>query len=298
MLSLSFTFTQHHNIWLDYPHYCQTMSPIVNSTRISIPPSNPRASPLALAPGDLLLDIALFLETRSDLLNFCLTVCYLYYTLKTEMTTSLSHIMSLLMFLQCSTNLLSWDRLNNVASPWECFRERQTLLGTSVNSLSDHKQNTSRISVPRTTLLPRMPSGRLQAKSVWMLSWCLSGMQTNCRIMKTCGSPCELGELSRLTMSSWSWQTICRCNPDVHSYDTSEQPLVRFSLTSTAMCVPSTPISFLRRLTLFNGLHLAVRFSRFARILSHSEKWVLRESDKPFLGGLVIFATFLFYLYQ
>ena len=58
------------------------MASLMISTRTSIPPLNPRESPLAFAPGDLLLDIALFLETRSDLLNFCLTVCPLYYTLK------------------------------------------------------------------------------------------------------------------------------------------------------------------------------------------------------------------------
>jgi hypothetical protein len=51
------------------------MAPLIISTRTSIPPLDPRESPLAFAPGDLLLDIALFLETRSDLLNFCLTVC-------------------------------------------------------------------------------------------------------------------------------------------------------------------------------------------------------------------------------
>jgi hypothetical protein len=49
---------------------------------------------------------------------------------------------------------------------------------------------------------------------------------------------------------------------------------------------------------LINDLRLAFRFSRLARILTHSEKWVLRESGQPFLGWLVIFAIFSSYLYQ
>ena len=34
----------------------------------------PVGAPFVMASGDLLLDIALFLETRLDVLNFCLTV--------------------------------------------------------------------------------------------------------------------------------------------------------------------------------------------------------------------------------
>ena len=34
----------------------------------------PLEAPFAMAPGDLLIEIALLLETRLDILNFCLTV--------------------------------------------------------------------------------------------------------------------------------------------------------------------------------------------------------------------------------
>ena len=59
-----------------------------------------------------------------------------------------------------------------------------------------------------------------------------------------------------------------------------------------------TPVGFLRRLILINDLRLAFRFPRFARILTHFEKWVLRESGQPFLRWLVIFAIFFSYRYQ
>jgi hypothetical protein len=37
-----------------------------------------------MVPGDLLMEIALFLETRLDILNFCLTVCYFFFQNSTD----------------------------------------------------------------------------------------------------------------------------------------------------------------------------------------------------------------------
>ncbi|KAF8149532.1 hypothetical protein B0H34DRAFT_667733 [Crassisporium funariophilum] len=80
------------------------------TTAPSSPLKAPR-SPFAIAPGDLLIEIALFLETRSDILNLCLTSNYVF----ANVSSVLYETVVLQSIEQCSLTLGMLHRRSDIA---------------------------------------------------------------------------------------------------------------------------------------------------------------------------------------
>ena len=155
----------------------------------------PSKTPFAMAPADLLIEIALFLETSLDILNFSLTVRPLYFeslALFNRFISILSHSMSFWVSHQSFTRPSCCTLLNSAPLLWECWLDDSTLLDMCESLWLDLKQSTIISALP-TTLLCLQLYNESQVQWVWMPWSSFNGMQKKCRFWRTCGLPCVLG---------------------------------------------------------------------------------------------------------
>lgn len=142
----------------------------------------PPKIPFAMAPDDLLIEIALFLETSLDLLNFCLTVRHLVFwmALLNRFISTLSRSMSFRVSPRSFTRPSCCTLLNSASSPWRCCKDDSTLPGMCESLWSDPKQSTI-ISTLLTTLLCLRLCDKSQGQCVWTPWSNFNGMQKKCR---------------------------------------------------------------------------------------------------------------------
>lgn len=106
---------------------------------------SPRA-PFAMTPGDLLIEIALFLETRLDILNFCFTVRP--FGFRRSCSTEWYQLPVTICLLECFPRPL-WDRRTAVCWTVLCYpRDATTTLRHCPACASACYQTASKVSQP------------------------------------------------------------------------------------------------------------------------------------------------------